>query len=176
MPTAEAPTRVKKAKPKPIVLPCSKGDGKFWIGDGSEKDDARQRQLLAAAMFHLPDGPYEMEIRPYEEHRRLRANNFYWKAIDIVVQHERAEGIGQGWDKDAWHLKLAEKFNSVVLSELDERTGEIIERRYGLSTRKLSIERFSEYLEDVLFYFAEKYGLVITPTKSEDWREKGKAA
>jgi len=149
-------------KPKPLIVQARIEGGQLKVPN---------RKLLLAALKSWPDGPCDLEIRPFEERRRIRANNFYWKAIDLVVAHERSEGIGNGWDKDAWHLKLAERFNGVVLSELDETTGEVIERRYGLSTAKLNIQRFSDYLDDCLNYFAERYGLVIEPTKVEDWRD-----
>lgn len=155
-------------KPKPLIVQAYVEKGQLKVPS---------RKALAAALKHWPDGPCDVEIRPFEERRRIRANNFYWKAIDLVVKHERDEGIGNGWDKAGWHLKLAERFNGITLSEIDKATGEVTERVYGLSTAKLSIAAFSEYLDNCLNFFAEEYGLLIEPTKAEDWRERdGKAA
>ena len=158
-----------KPKPKPIVVQARIEKGELKVPS---------RQMLLSALKHWPDGPVDLEVRPYEERRRLRANNFYWLAIGKVVAHERAEGIGQGWDKDDWHLYLAREFNGKVLSDLDPETGEVTEIRVGLSTAKLTIEAFGVYLESCLNLFAERYGLVIEPTPAEDWRttRKGRKA
>ena len=154
-------------KPKPIVVQARIEGGELKVPG---------RKVLLAALKHWPDGPCDLEVRPYEERRRLRANNFYWLAISKVVAHERAEGIGHGWDKDDWHLYLAREFNGKVLSDTNPATGEVTEIRVGLSTAKLSIEAFSVYLESCLNLFAELYGLVIEPTAAEDWRAREKAA
>ena len=157
-------------RPKPIVVQARIERGALKVPG---------RKVLLAALKHWPDGPCDLEVRPYEERRRVRANNFYWLAIGKVVAHEREEGIGQGWDKDDWHLYLAREFNGKVLTEVDPATGEVTEFRVGLSTAKLSIEAFSVYLESCLNLFAERYGLVIEPTAAEDWRtpeKKGRAA
>ena len=154
-------------KPKPIIVQARIEGGELKVPG---------RKVLLSALKHWPDGPCDLEVRPYEERRRVRANNFYWLAIGKVVAHEREEGIGQGWDKDDWHLYLAREFNGKVLSDINPTTGEVTEIRVGLSTSKLKIEPFSAYLESCLNLFAERYGLVIEPTKAEEWREpRGKA-
>ncbi len=113
-----------------------------------------------------------VEIRPWEETRRARANAFYWVALTRVVAYEREEGIGAGWTKDDWHERLKLAFNSKAIT--DPATGE--ELLIAQSTAKLSVAKFSEYLENCLLLFSERYGLVIEPTKSEDWRETKVAA
>jgi hypothetical protein len=154
-------------KPKPIVLSCAKGDGKLFIGDGSEKDDARQRRLLAAAIKHLPDGPYEMEIRPFEETRRSRANRYYWGVVLKLMASEMEQSA-----EDVHEIEKL-RHNSKVIT--DPATGE--EVRIAQSTSKLKVAEFSEYIERVMLDGAEYLGLTFPePRASEDYRETERAA
>ena len=148
-------------KPKPITVETSVHDGRLeW--------SARVKDQIRAALKLWGSRPVVIEIRPWEETRRARANAFYWLAIGKVVAYERAEGFGADWSTDDWHERLKLAFNSKTL--VDPSTGE--EMRIAQSTAKLSVEDFSAYLEQCLLLFAERYGLVIEPTKSEDWRDR----
>ncbi len=154
-------------KPKPLVLSCVKGDGKLFIGDGSDRDDQRQRRILAAAIKHLPDGPYELEIRPFEETRRSRANRYYFG----VVLKMMAEEMGQS----ATDVHEIEKLrhNSKVVT--DPSNGE--EVKIAQSTSKLTIQEFSDYLTAVMVDGAEFIGIVFPePRASEEYREGRRAA
>jgi hypothetical protein len=91
------------------------------------------------------------------------------------VRHEREEGVGRGLSKDEFHLFYARRHNGIVLTDLNKETGEVEEFRVGKSTATLSVDEFSAYLDAVLTDIAGEYGLVIEPTKAEDWRD-GKAA
>ncbi len=154
-------------KPKPLILSCAKGDGKLFIGDGSDRDDQRQRRILAAAIKHLPDGPYELEIRPFEETRRSRANRYYFG----VVLKMMAEEMGQS----ATDVHEIEKLrhNSKVVT--DPSNGE--EVKIAQSTAKLTIQEFSDYLTAVMVDGAEFLGIVFPePRASEEYREGKRAA
>jgi hypothetical protein len=109
-------------------------------------------------------------IAPEEEKRRIRQNKFYWKVLDTVAKFEIEEGVGRGWNKDQFHIHFALAYNSEVFSDIDLATGEVREARVGKSTAKLTVAEFSDYLENVLNEIAQDYGLVIEPTRAEDWR------
>ncbi len=153
-------------KPRPLILSCAKGDGKLFIGDGSDRDDQRQRRILAAAIKHLPDGPYELEIRPFEETRRERANRYYRGVVLKMMAEE------SGATADDLHEQMKLRHNAKVVPDLT--TGE--EVRIAQSTAKLTVQEFSDYLTLVMVDGAEYLGITFPePRASEEYRD-GKVA
>lgn len=144
--------------PRPLVMAARVHGGQLKLSG---------KPVWREALSRWPDGPVDVEIRYREDTRRARANRFYWLALGKVVAYEREEGIGSGWSKDDWHEALKLAFNSKMI--VDVVTGE--ETRVGRSTASLSISEFSDYLENCLLLFAERYGLVIQPTEADEWRQ-----
>jgi hypothetical protein len=154
-------------KPRPLIISCAKGDGKLFIGDGSDRDDQRQRRILAAAIKHLPDGPYELEIRPFEETRRSRANRYYFGVVLKMMAEESGATV------DDLHEQMKLRHNAKVVADL--ATGE--EVRIAQSTAKLTVSEFSDYLTLVMVDGAEYLGITFPePRASEEYREGRKAA
>ena len=154
-------------KVRPLILSCAKGDGKLFIGDGSDRDDQRQRRILAAAIKHLPDGPYELEIRPLEETRRSRANRYYFGVVLKMMAEESGATV------DDLHEQMKMRHNAKVVADLT--TGE--EVRIAQSTAKLTVQEFSDYLTLVMVDGAEYLGITFPePRASEEYREGRKAA
>jgi hypothetical protein len=154
-------------KPRPLILSCAKGDGKLFIGDGSDRDDQRQRRILAAAIKHLPDGPYELEIRPFEETRRSRANRYLWGCVYKFM----AEEMGQS----AADVHEIEKLRHNSKLVIDPANGEEI--RIAQSTSKLTVQEFSQYIDRVMLDGAEFLGITFPePRASEEYRDGTVAA
>ena len=154
-------------KVKPLILSCAKGDGKLFIGDGSDRDDQRQRRILAAAIKHLPDGPYELEIRPFEETRRSRANRYYFGVVRKMMAEESGATV------DDLHEQMKMRHNAKAVADLT--TGE--EVRIAQSTARLTVQEFSDYLTLVMVDGAEYLGITFPePRASEEYREGRKAA
>ena len=157
------------AKPKPVLRSVRIEAGKLLLSDGTERGEALARRLLAGAYKHLPDGPYEMELRPFAETRRAKANAFLWAVVYKLIAE------ASGYTPDELHEIFKVRHNSKLVA--DPATGE--EMRIGLTTTKLTIEQFSVYLEACMVDGAEWWGVSFPePRESEDWRtdKRGKAA
>lgn len=152
-------------RPDPVVLPVRIAGGSLCLSDGTARGEGLARRRLAGVLKHLADGSYEMEIRPFAETRRDRANRFYWGVVLKLMASE------SGYTADDLHewLKLRHNAKTVV----DLATGE--EQRIGQSTAKLTVQAFSDYLEACMVTGAESLGIVFPePRPSEDYREKRK--
>jgi len=157
---------VKPKKPKPIVLPVViSDDGMVFSLD--PQANTRLRAQFVAACRKWPNGPAELELRPFEETRRGRANRYYRGVVLRLIAEE------SGHSADDLHEYFKLRHNSKTVA--DPATGE--ELKLAVSTAKLTIQAFSDYLNAVMLDGAEMLGIVFPePRESEDWREKGKAA
>jgi hypothetical protein len=136
---------------KPLVLLCAKRDGTLWYGNGTAKDDTRQRKLLKAAITHLPEGAYELTIKPVDQTRRSQANRYYWGVVLRMMAEESGHGANELHDL----MKL--RHNGQVITDIT--TGE--EVTVGRTTRTLTVAQFSAYLEAVMLDGAEYLGLTF---------------
>jgi hypothetical protein len=144
-------------RPKPIVVQAR-------IEGGELKVPARK--VLLSALKHWPDGPVDLEVRPFEETRRGRANRFYRGVIlKLIAQHS-------GYTPDELHEIFKVRHNSKLVA--DPATGEEI--RIGQTTTKLTISQFSDYLDACMCDGAEWWGVSFPePRPAEDWRTRTKA-
>ena len=154
-------------RPDPIVRAVRIEAGKLYLGDGTERGESLQRRLYAGAVKHLPDGPYELELRPFEETRRARANAYLWAVVYKLIAQE------SGYTTDQVHDLMKVRHNHRLMT--DPETGEEI--RVGQTTTKLTVQAFGDYIERVMLDGAEWWGISFPePRKAEDWREpRGKA-
>lgn len=145
-------------QPKPVIVQARIESGALKVPG---------RQVLLASLKSWPDGPCDLEIRPFEETRRGRANRFLWGVVYKLIAAE------SGYTTDDLHELFKLRHNSKLV--VDVVTGE--EKRIGQSTASLSIADFSAYLERVMLDGAEVYGMTFPePRESEEYREKGQAA
>lgn len=154
---------------KPLTRPCRLEAGRLYWSDGTERHERTQRKLLAAAMKHLPDGPYEFELRPWAETRRAKQNAYLWAVIYKLIAQE------SGYTVDQVHELMKVRHNNLRM--VDPETGEEI--RVGQTTTKLSIADFAAYIDAVMLDGAEWWGITFPePRQSEDWRDgrNGRAA
>ena len=156
---------MKPRKPKPIVLPVVIGDAGMVFSLDKKAND-RLRAQFVAAVKSWPHGPAELELRPFEETRRGRANRYYHGVVLKMIAEET------GHTADDLHEVFKLRHNSKLV--VDPQTGEEI--RIAQSTAKLTVSEFSDYLERVMTDGAETCGIVFPePRASEEWRD-GKAA
>lgn len=121
------------------------------------------KAVLLAALKHWPDGPVDLELRPFEETRRGRANRYYWGVVLKLLASE------SGYTADDLHEIFKLRHNSKLVA--DPVTGEEI--RIGQSTATLPIQSFSDYLERVILDGAEVYGMTFPePRESEEYRRE----
>lgn len=140
------------------------------ISNGKLMIDDRERMNDELKLIH--DCEVEIIIRPKKRKRSYQQNAYYWAVVIPAIQN----GIKQlgtrltlneteDWlidfllatDKEFTHLFLKERFISP--SFIDESTGEIIERKK--SSKQLSKEQFSEYLERVIQFANETLEIEI---------------
>jgi hypothetical protein len=140
-------------KPKPLIVQARIESGELKVPS---------RKFLLAALKGWPDCAVDLEIRPFEETRRARANRYYF---GVVLKMMSADS---GYTKDELHDLFKLRHNSVEMT--DPITGEIV--RVGKSTAKLKIKPFSDYLEAVMLDGAEQWGMTFPePRSSEEYRE-----
>lgn len=149
-------------KPKPIVMPVVISD-RGMVFSEDEGANGRLRAQFAAAAKSFPRGPAELELRPFEETRRARANAYLWAVPYKLIAAE------SGYSADEVHELMKIRHNSTRI--VDPSTGEEI--RVGQSTAKLSVQDFSDFIERVLVDAAEWWGIVCPePNSSQDFRGK----
>jgi hypothetical protein len=154
-------------KPDPVVRAVRMDAGQLRLSDGTERGEALARRLLAGALKHLPDGPYELEVRPFEQTRRARANAYLWAVVYKLIAAE------SGYTPDQVHELMKVRHNHRLM--VDPETGEEI--RVGQTTTKLSVEAFGHYIERVMVDGAEWWGVSFPePRASEEYRDKRRAA
>ena len=140
-------------KPKPLIVQARIEGGELKVPG---------RKFLLAALKGWPDGPVDLEIRPFEETRRGRANRYYW---GVVLKMMAAES---GFSQTDLHevLKLRHNGKSIV----NPTTGQEIE--IAQSTTNLTVQQFSDYIEACMLTGAEWLGLTFPPPReSEEYRE-----
>jgi hypothetical protein len=115
------------------------------------KDLPRWRGYLA----RFRDKDVSVQVRRESLHRSLQANAYYW----AVVLACAAEWSGH----DAEELHLAFKARFLRARQVTLPTGEVLE--VPASTRELSIEDFSQYVNQVIRFLAENG--VAVPTAEE---------
>lgn len=98
---------------------------------------------------------HELIVKPYKSRRSLAQNRLYWKWLKEIADYIN-ESTGTRFTDEDMH----DYFKTLYLdSELKNILGEKI-IRYK-STAKLSIKRFSEYLESIEFFAGAK-GIPLT--------------
>lgn len=146
-------------KPRPILIDA-------YVESGVLRIPQNLRRQMGRALKAWPDCAIEIELRPHEDTRSLRAHRYYFGVVLKMMAEESGHAV---LDLHEW-AKL--EFNSKVIA--DPITGE--EKRIAQTTTKLTVEAFSAYLEQVM---AGGAGLGIVfpePRRSEDWRTEEQAA
>jgi len=129
------------------------------------------RKVLLAALKGWPDCAVDLSIAPFEETRRAQANAFLWSVVYKMIAQET------GHSSDDLHEFFKLKHNGKVIEVTNPATGEVTETRIGMTTTKLTIRQFSDYIESVMLDGAEWCGIVFPePRASQDYREKEAAA
>ncbi len=140
-------------KPKPLVVQARIVNGELKVPT---------RKFLLAALKGWPDMAVDLEIRPFEETRRARANRYYW---GVVLKMMAAE-MGQSPED----VHEVEKLRHNYKAAPDPQTA--LDVRIAQSTAKLTIQQFSAYIEAVMLDGAEYLGLTFPePRESEEYRE-----
>jgi len=139
-------------KPKPLIVQARVEGGELKVPT---------RKFLLAALKGWPDMAVDLEIRPFEETRRARANRYYWGVVLKMMAAESGDTV------EDMHDQMKLRHNSKMAVSV---TGQDI--RIAQSTTKLKVGEFSAYLEKVMLDGATFLGLTFPePRPSEEYRE-----
>jgi hypothetical protein len=144
--------------PRPIVLMGG-------IKDGLLRLQPVQRAQLARALRSWPNIPVVLELKPWKETRRNRANNFLWGVVYKLIAEETGH-----CDEDL-HEYFKKRHNGKTIDITDPLTGVVHEERIGQSTAKLLIKPFSDYIEHVMSDGADLGIVFPEPRAHEEYRD-----
>ena len=110
-----------------------------------------------AYLAKLGDSRVEVVVRKPKSQRSIQQNKAYWGIpVEIIAEY-------LGWEKDAVHIALKEKF----ASHRDEKTGLLVIE----STAAMDTKRFNKYYEDIQRWAAEFLGVDVPSPNEADYGE-----
>lgn len=119
--------------------------------------NARTKQMVLAHIKRA-DGLHWFEFRRCRDQRTLKQNAWYWAVAIKHVQAAIEEAWGERLSSDEIHVLLRGMFlkRPIVNQSTGEVKGETI-----LSTTALDTAEFSAYLERVIAWLADNFGITI---------------
>ncbi len=127
-------------------------------------DDAKQKAAFVAHVSHL-QGVFDVRVTARKRVRTNPQNRYYW---GVVVSHVAA-GLAEMWGEvltpDETHIMLKQMFLARPI--VNRTTGEVSGHVYP-SSAKLTIDGFSQYIEQISKFAAESLGVVI-PSAAESY-------
>lgn len=88
-------------------------------------------------MKSLPTGKYMIKISEYVDTRSIDQNRYYWKLLEII-------GNEIGYEPEEMHEVYKFKF---LRKTFEDKNGNLV--KGVMSTTKLNIEEFKEYIEKI---------------------------
>lgn len=101
--------------------------------------------------------PCEITIQPFRTARSQAQNRLYWKWISEIAGQMEVDG--KKYDKEEWHHLCGMKFNGVKTIQIGCKEFPVP----AISTKKLKVGEFAEYLTKIESHFLEK-GVALTFT------------
>lgn len=128
------------------------------IGENKEMEFTNKSELQNILSGFVVGDYLFVTIEGKKNKRSLASNRFYWKIIDLINKET-------GNDKDEIHTFFKKKFLPKEFT--DYETGDIY-MSYN-STAKLNTKEMSEYLDNVIRFTAEFFGIVIEDVRNIDY-------
>lgn len=127
---------------------CEVDHGKLVLSD---------RRLFADLVRGLRDGAYELTISRMRATRSIQANKYYWGVcIHLIAEHT-------GFTPEEVHAWAKAKFIPKRLALLNHNGDVQDEYVIGGSTRKMKVDEFYTFVEQVRDFANEKLELNIPP-------------
>jgi hypothetical protein len=128
-----------------VSLEATLADGVLTLNRRHLQDALRGRQA----------GPVRILIEPLKATRSAKVNALYWAVyVKALCEHT-------GYTEDEMHEVLKAKFLPKHVAIADGNGVIVDELVIGGSSRKLNIEDFSAYLEQIQAWAADKLGVII---------------
>lgn len=119
---------------------------------------ARISRVLAALPLDLA---WRVEVHEQKPKRSHGQNDYMWALYDFIIKRGGVEM--EGWTKDDLHEYFLQKhFGSRIITFMGDRKRVPMRR-----SSRLNKQEFTDYLEFVLRYMAEKG--VYLPSPDDDW-------
>ena len=96
--------------------------------------------------------PLSVEVTEFKSQRSDPQNRLYWKRLSEIADNAWVDG--QQFTREAWHHHLASEF----LPKIPTPGGELV----PISTTKLDVAEFTEYLDKIAAYAATELQLELT--------------
>lgn len=116
------------------------------IKQGKVKLDLSEKWLVY--LSGLEGLRIELTLQKERHARTLSQNSYYWGVIIEIL------GNHFGYEPDEMHEELKRKFNPKI-SKIDSNL------TFGGSTARLSTVEFINYIDRIVRYFAQEYGICI---------------
>lgn len=124
----------------------------------------RQRETLKEVADSIPDG-HLVSISEIKSLRSLRANRYYWGCIIAhladhmgttkaaahnEMKHQHLYNLKMGWDDDDDFILAVEAARSIYSHGMKAEALQIVDLiKNNLTTTKLRVKHFAEYVEEV---------------------------
>lgn len=95
--------------------------------------------------------PLAVEVREHKDKRSVEANKYYWKLLEFIATNAWING--KQYSKEAW----AEHFKMQFIGYEELPSG----KQIGISTTKLNVAEFAEYLRNIEQYAVCDLGLEL---------------
>lgn len=128
------------------------------IGENKEMEFTNKAELTSILSGFVVGDYLNVTIEKKKGKRSLAQNRLYWKIIDLI-------NTETGNDKDEIHTFFKKKYLPKEFT--DYETGDIY-ISYN-STAKLKVNEFKEYLDNVIQFTAEFFGIVIEDVRNIDY-------
>ena len=119
--------------------------------------NAESRDELVKYVYELDlDKAFSVKIGLYKTSRTLAQNSLYWRWLAEIQKHI-FKTMGEMHSTEQIHYHMREKFLPMRVSEF---MGKV--QREPMSTTRLSIGKFSDYLNIIDYYCNEELQLILT--------------
>jgi len=119
-------------------------------------DDRSTTQALEFIAGLDREHAYSVDVKVYKTSRTLAQNSLYWMWMTEMRDH-LLETTGESYSAEDLHDFMKGKFLPTKVTEI---LGEI--HRTKMSTTRLKVDEFSQYLEKIDYYCADELHLNLT--------------
>lgn len=140
-------------------------------------DNADNKRRVISSVGAL-SGWYEVELKPKRDRRSLQQNKWYHSCIVPALASFLADQDYECCSEAFAHAVLKAKF--LTKEFIDHRTGEVVARAVG-STTRLDSDQFSRYCEKCRAWLADFFNIYVPdpetdPTKRNSERRRERVA
>ena len=123
--------------------------------------------LFKVFLGNKADQVVDVEFTVNKIPRTLAQNRYLWRVVYPTIQRHLRETNGENFTPEELHMFNLQKIQKVEL-ELKTIAGEEVMVIEDTKSSKMSIEEFSDMIENIIRFCAEQWGLEIPPPKGDN--------